>query len=50
MYLQVNITIKNQSLELKQFGKRGFAYRGENFKPTDVLGDGNFLFHALVLS
>ena len=30
--------------------KRGFAYRGVNFKPTDVPGDGNFLFYALVLS
>ena len=46
----VNTIVKNPSLELKQFGKRGFEYCGVNFKPTDVLGGGNFLFCALMLS
>ena len=44
------MTFKIQSLELKQFENRRFAYRGVNFKPTDVLGDGNWLLHAVVLS
>ena len=47
---QVNMTLKNQSIESKQFEKRGFAYRGVNFKPIYVLDDGNCLFRSLVLS
>ena len=46
----VNITFKNQSLESKHFEKGGFAYRGVNFKPADLLVCGNCIFRALVLS
>ena len=42
------MNFKNQSLDLKQFEKWGFTYRSVNFKPTDALGDGNFLFRYLV--
>ena len=44
------MTFRNQSIESNQFEKRVFAYCDVNFKPTDVLGDGNFLFCDLVLS
>ena len=49
-YPSINMTFKNQILESKQFEKRGFAYRGVNFKPIDVLGDDNCRFRALVIS
>ena len=44
------MTFRNQSIESNQFEKRVFAYCDVNFKPTDVLDDGNFLFRALVIS